>query len=75
MGKESKYTFAKLFAAKNDKKCARKMIFDSTIIQPVSLAVKKKRPTVTVSEETKQKIQDKVNFWTKDNLHTLKTMH
>ena len=68
MGKESEYTFAKLFKAENYKKWAKKMIFalkdsgfweyvDSTIVKPAPLLAKEETTT-----EAKQETQDKIDL-------------
>ena len=85
MGKGSEYTFAKLSGAENYKKWAREMIFalkdsglwgyvDGTILRPVSLAAEEKEPTVTISAEAKQDMQDKIDLWTKDDARALGKM-
>ena len=83
MGKESEYTFAKLSGAKNYKEWAREMIFASkdsglwryvngTIIKPAPLEAKEKGERVTA--EAKQKTQDKIDLWTKDDSRALGKM-
>ena len=80
MGKKSKYTFVKLSGAENYKEWARIMIFalknselwgyvDSTIVKPVPLSAKEK-----TTAKVKQKTQDKIDFWTKDNVCGLEKM-
>ena len=78
IGKESEYTFAKLSDAKNYKEWAREMIFtlkdlelweyvDGIIVKPTPLLAKEE-----TTAEAKQKTQDKIDLWTKNNVRTLK---
>lgn len=78
MDKEREYTFAKLSAPENYKEWARKMIFalknlelwgyiDRTIMKSAPLSAKEK----TIAK-VKQKTQDKINLWTKDDAHALR---
>lgn len=78
MGKESKYTFTKFSSAKNYKKWAKEMIFalkdlglwryvNGTIMKPAPLLVKEK-----TTAKAKQKTQNKIDFWTKENTYALR---
>ena len=80
MGKESEYTFVKLFKAENYKEWAREMIFalknsglwkyiDGTIVKSAPLLVKEE-----ITAEAKQKTQNKIDLWTKDDVRTLGKM-
>ncbi len=82
MSKESEYTFAKLSGAENYKEWVREMIFalkdsgfwgyvDGTITRPPPLATEVKESTVTISAGARQKTQDKIDLWIKDDARAL----
>lgn len=60
-----------IFTLKNLRICG---YVDEIIIKLIFVATERKEPTTIISTKAEQKTQDKIDFWTKNNVHALKKM-